>query len=382
MKSFKTEKVSRRYKVVPFEREAGYYLKKGMSYYQKNKLSKALLYFRKAVDVEPSNGYNHYNLACLLSKLGQLKEANRIFHHIVSKLDNSLTECYFLLAINHGLMEDMTKSREYLERYLQADPEGDMALEAMELLDALEGGVVPDNLPAYADRDLAVEGILRSESHEELSRMFIDNINFRSLINNHLYHGSDEFKEDIIRFYGALGGEAACKMLREFVKNPWIKERLRQLALLELKNLSEGGPVQVFIDGQLREMELENYPVKTPVWREEWQQVVDCAMDNMRRSDCYDEDFFDDLQAIWLDYINTAYPHVPRITKRETWAAALEYSLARFHFLNLTQKELAEEYGISAGSVSNRFKNINDTLNIDQKAYQNMISYLKRDRET
>jgi hypothetical protein len=52
-------------------------------------------------------------------------------------------------------MEDMNKSREYLERYLQADPEGDMVLEAMELLDALDEGVVPGEMPAYADRDLA-----------------------------------------------------------------------------------------------------------------------------------------------------------------------------------------------------------------------------------
>jgi hypothetical protein len=179
---------------------------------------------------------------------------------------------------------------------------------------------------------------------------------FAVLLNNHLYQGSDEFKEDILRFYGTVGGEAACIVLREFIKNPWIKERFRQLALLELKKLEQSGPVQVFVSGECGRWILKAARYNTPVWREEWQQVVDCAMENMRRSNCYDDGFFDDVQAIWLDYINTAYPHVPRITKRETWAAALEYSLARFHFLNLTQKELAEEYGISAGSVSNRFK--------------------------
>ncbi|MBS4021211.1 MAG: tetratricopeptide repeat protein [Dethiobacter sp.] len=380
MKSSREQRAANRYKVVPFEREAGYYLQKGMTYYQKNKLNKALMHFRKAVEVEPKNPYNHYNLACLLSKLGRLKEANRIFHHIILDLDNTLADCYFLLAINYGLLEDMNKSREYLQRYLDADPEGDMVFEAMELLDALEDDMAPGDLPAYAEKDLVLEEILRSESPEELSSMFSGSTGFRQALSNRLYHGSDEFKENILRFYGTQGGEAACRALQDFIKNPWIKERIRQLALLELKNMGQGGTVQVFNDGELKSMDLDSYPVKTPVWREEWQQVMDCAMENMRRSDCYDEGFFDDIQAIWLDYINSVYPDVPRIAKYETWAAALEYSLARFHFLNLTQKELAQEYGVSAGSVSNRFKEINATLNIDHKAYQNMISYLKRDK--
>jgi tetratricopeptide (TPR) repeat protein len=367
-------------KVVPFERDAGYYLQKGMFYYQKNKLERALMYFQKATDVEPGNPYNHYNLACLLSKLGRLKEANRTFLHIVHELDESLSECYFLLAINYGLQEDLKKSREYLQRYLQADPDGEMAFEAMELLEAMDDDVSFNQLPSYAERDLTLEKVLRSGSSDELNGLYKNNAHFQRALNNRLYHSSDEFKEDILRFYGNLGGDSACRVLREFIKNPWIKERFRQLALLELINLDASDPVEVYIDGELREMGLGCYPVKKPVWREEWQKVIDCTTENMRRSDCYDESFFGDVQAIWLDYINTVYPDVPRITKAETWAAALEYSLARFHYLNLTQKELAEEYHVSPGSISNKFKEINSALQIEQKAYQNMLTYLKGDQ--
>jgi len=231
--------------------------------------------------------------------------------------------------------------------------------------------------PVYTSRDLTLEKMLRSESREALINLYNSSDSFCSALNDRLYHGSDEFKEDIIKFYGLLGGTDACKVLRDFIKNPWIKERFRQLALLELKNLVKEGKIQIFFDGELCEMDLNSYPVDTPVWRPEWQKIVDCTMENMRRSNCYEEGFFDDVQAIWLDYINTVYPNVPRITKNETWAAALEYCLVRFHFLNLTQKELAKEYGISPGSISNRFRAINEALQIDHKAYQNMIAYLK-----
>ena len=375
MSNLKRGETSSNCKVVPFKREAGYYLKKGMFYYQKNKLSKSLIYLRKATEVEPGNAYNHYNLACLLSKLGQLEEANRIFHYIIQELDDSITDCYFLLAINYGLMENMVKSREYLHHYLEVDPEGEMAFEASELLEALDDD--PPVEPVYTSRDLTLEKMLRSESREALINLYNSSDSFCSALNDRLYHGSDEFKEDIIKFYGLLGGTDACKVLRDFIKNPWIKERFRQLALLELKNLVKEGKIQIFFDGELCEMDLNSYPVDTPVWRPEWQKIVDCTMENMRRSNCYEEGFFDDVQAIWLDYINTVYPNVPRITKNETWAAALEYCLVRFHFLNLTQKELAKEYGISPGSISNRFRAINEALQIDHKAYQNMIAYLK-----
>jgi tetratricopeptide (TPR) repeat protein len=367
-------------KVVPFEREAGFYLQKGMFYYQKNRPDKALRFFQKAVAVEPKNPFNHYNLACMLSKLGQLKEANCIFLHIIHELDETLGDCYFLLAINYGLLDDLDKSREYLMLYLKVEPDGEMSYEAAELLDAIDEDISFDELPAYAERDLFMDRILSVESPEEIDKMFCSSRGFRKALNNRLYHGSDEFKEEVLRLYGKLGGEISRKVLLEFVKNPWIKERFRQLALLELKKFG-AQEIQVFQNGEVREMNLESYPVKTPFWRQEWQQVVDSAMRNMRKSNCYEEGFFDDLQAIWRDYINTVYPDVPRIVKAETWAAALEYSLARFHFLSLTQKELAQEYGVSTASISNKFQQINKALWIDEKAYRNMIVYLKGEYE-
>lgn len=363
-------------KVLLLPAHAVYYLQKGMFYYQKNKLDKAYLYFKRAVELEPDNSYNHYNLACLLSKLGRLQEANRIFEKIVLTMDNSVPECYFLLAINCGLLDELEKSRDYLRRYLTVNPDGEMADEARELLDALEGGTFVAPPPPYTQRDLLLENTLRHTMKEELLGYYAHDSNFRIILNDHLYRGPDSFKEEILRFYGRRGDEASKKALRDFIRNPWIKERFRQLALLELKSLGESGKIEIFAGGTLQDVELDNYPLKMPAWREEWQQVVNCARENMRRSNYYDERFFEDVQAIWLDFINTVYPAAPRISRPETWAAALEYSLARFHCLSLTQKELAHEYGVSQAGISARFREINEALGIDRKAYQNMLRYL------
>ena len=120
--------------VILFKQEANYYYHKGRYYLYRNKLSRAELFFRKAIEIEPENPLHHYNFACLLSKTNQFEKANNIFKHIVNKLDPEMTECYFLMAVNCGLLEDLEMAKGYLEKYIELSPEGEMAEEAVDLI--------------------------------------------------------------------------------------------------------------------------------------------------------------------------------------------------------------------------------------------------------
>lgn len=370
-------------KIIPFVQDSNYYFQKGSYYHQKNKLPKALIFLKKAIEIEPDNAHHHYNLACLLSKTSQLKEANRIFRHIVKNMDPKMTECYFLMAINYGLMEDLARTKQYLRKYLQLTAEGDIAEEARELLLNMEEEECDDCDITNQDND-ALEQAISSLSDDQLRERFQDK-SFQLALQWGLYQGSDGLKERIIRFYGTLQHMKADLCLREYVISPWVKERLRQIALLELKNkMPDGndGNCRVYSDGRITEIDLSSYPLLAPVWRDEWQAVLDCVFENMRKSPYYGEEFFEDIQAIWLDFINHVYPNMPRISKAQAWSAGLEYCLARFHFLGLTQKDLARDYGVSPTSVSRTYKQINRMLHIDQKAYRNMLSFLAHhDRE-
>lgn len=361
-------------KVIPFVQDSSYYGQKGSYYHRKNKLTKALLFLKKAIEIEPDNAHHHFNLACLLSKTSQLKEANRIFKHIVGNMEPDMTECYFLMAINYGLMEDLHKTKQYLRKYLQITTEGEIAEEARELLLTMEeeGNESAD----FTEQDQeAMELALSSLSDAQLKERFRDK-SLRIALQWGLYQGSDLLKERIIRFYGSMRDSSAAAYLKEYVINPWIKERLRQIAILELKNRLPGERCRIFSDGRIIEVDLPNYLLSTPVWRDKWQGVLNLALENMRKSPYYGEEFFEDIKAIWIDYINHAYPHMPQIGKIEAWAAGLEYCLARFHFLSLTQKDLAGNYGVSPASVSRIYKLINRELKIEQKAYRNMLSFL------
>lgn len=364
--------------VFPFVQDGNYYSQKGLYYSRKNNISRALLFLQKAIEAEPENSRNHFNLACLLSKTDRLQEANQIFSYLVSKLDPEMTECYFFMAVNHGLLGELSAARSCLLKYLQVSPPGEMAAEAEDLLLAIEEDEAEENSDSSLSPVENEELYSLVESLNELQfkdRLLADE-SFCQILKKGLYQGRDLLKELIIRLCGSSCSSEALDILIEFVANPWINERLRQVALLEIKKADPSATCRIYREGRFLDINLHDYPLPAPVWESKWQQVLECTFSNMKRSDYYSEEFYEDAEAIWIDYINRVYPDGPRVDNPHTWAAGLEYCLGRFHFLGLTQKELAAEYGISTASVQRKYMEINSILQIDQRAYRNILSML------
>ena len=367
-------------KVVKFQRDANYYFEKGNLYYNRNNMDKALMFFRKTIETEPENPLNHYNVACLLSKMGYLGEANGIFNYIVEELDSTMTECYFLIAVNYGLLEDLNKTRTYLKKYLRASPEGEMALEAEDLLEAIsEDDTFYENFN-YLKPEQRFPAVVE-ETKKKIIGDFNESKQFRDKMMESLYSNDEDISSEVIYLYGLIGSKTAENILRNFVKNPWASKNNKQLALITLKEMGAEEPFEVHFDGEMCKVNLQEYAVEVPEWKDEWQEVINCAIHSMKESNYYEDYFFEDIQAIWVDYINTVYPEVPNIKKKETWAAGLEYALIRFHFLNFTQKQVASRYNVSMSSVSQKYKEINNALKIDAVAYQDVLRYLKDNDE-
>ena len=369
-------------KVIPFLKNVGYYYHKGNYYFRQNKWEKALIFFKKTVEVEPDNAMHHYNLACLLSQMGYFAQANEIFSYIVYQMDPSFTECFYFMAVNCGLMEDFEKARKYLNLYLQLSPEGEMLLDAEDLLEVLYKEVREEEKerPLKAEKRTLSPEKLKDEAASR--HVYGDDKRWGRLLWQALYQENEEIAEKAIHIYGLLPEKMGEKTLREFVKNPWVNQRLRLQALLVLKNIGVKEPVTIFDEGYFREVDLLYYPLVAPRWLDKWQEVLDRTLLNMRSEEIYDERFYEDVQAIWLDYLNNIYPLEPKIKKTETWAAALEYATAKFHFLGVTQQKLARQYNVSSASISAKYKEINKVLNIEQRAYHNMLMFLaQRERD-
>jgi len=68
-------------------------------------------------------------------------------------------------------------------------------------------------------------------------------------------------------------------------------------------------------------------------------------------------------RALWADFHQS---RAPRIQKPEVFAAAVEYAIALLHGVHgVTQASVAKRYGVAVGSISNRYGEIRETLELE-----------------
>ncbi|MBO8165441.1 MAG: tetratricopeptide repeat protein [Brevibacillus sp.] len=121
--------------VVEFERDASFFIQRGVRLAQRFEYEKAIKYFRRAVELEPRNANCLCHLASILAETGQFSESNDILHYVIDEVDPDMVEIYFYLANNYANMEDYHTAEEMALRYLQESRDGAFAAEAEELLD-------------------------------------------------------------------------------------------------------------------------------------------------------------------------------------------------------------------------------------------------------
>lgn len=129
---------SRRIKnVIRLPMDANFFFERAVQSLERHHYDKALKYFRLAVEKEPDNPVNYCNLAGVLSEVGRFEESNDILRHVTEHIAPDLVECYFYMANNAANMDCFEEAEQHILRYLQADPDGEFAEDAEELLNML-----------------------------------------------------------------------------------------------------------------------------------------------------------------------------------------------------------------------------------------------------
>lgn len=139
-------------KVLDFSLGSKFYFQRGNYYYYKNNMDKALRFYRRAIDVDPANPVNHFNLACLLSEMEQYSEANRLFQQLLDT-NSELNESLFWLAMNCGQQQQYRKAYQYLRQYLDREPGGDYSEQAREILTYLQNHHISGEAAGEAKTD-------------------------------------------------------------------------------------------------------------------------------------------------------------------------------------------------------------------------------------
>lgn len=569
MKERKRPAKNQRGKVLPISMDAGFFFERAVSSLDRYRYDKALKYFRKAVEYEPSNPVNHCNMAGILSEMGDYAASNEVLQTVLEEIDPSMTECYFYMANNYANMDMFEAAEEALIRYLEEDEQGQFLSEAEEMIDLLQyeldrptklksiksrHGVYehdqaralleegkftqavkmleelvqtrPDFLAARNNLALGyyylglfrkavetVEEVLvqdpgnlhglcnlaifyqhagNREALEELAGR-LENVvpfhqehvfklattmgilgrheaafgHFKRLMHgdgtnldaslyhyaavaayhtgrkeeaeqfwitakrldpnssvpgyylnilsqerehpeaepvpvNYQYllpfeeqikrweaseegipaemkenplirssffwalrHGDHKTKLQVIQAMGHMADREVEEALQAFLLEPEEDAYLKDMALFVLRNLGVNQPLPVRFGATTTLVDPSRVTTELPVWRSEWQAVVDLALERMKRS--FDLQQQHDMETLWAEFLTRLYPDTPTVTHLEGWAAALEYLTAKMHGQSVTYEQVAQKYNISASTARRYVQRVDEVCGVKEK---------------
>ncbi|MNZ99398.1 hypothetical protein D3C78_1187200 [compost metagenome] len=180
-----------------------------------------------------------------------------------------------------------------------------------------------------------------------------------------LRHGDSKTKLQVIQAFGLIADLEVEEALKDFLLEPEEDPYLKDAALFVLRSLGVNKPLPVCWGETTTIVDPSRVASKLPIWKSEWQEVVDLAMKQMKRSCDLSQQL--DLETLWAEFLTLLYPNTPAITHKEGWAAALEYLIAKMHRRSVTYETIAERYGISASTVRRYASRIDEVCGVKEK---------------
>jgi tetratricopeptide (TPR) repeat protein len=205
-------------KIIPFNLNADFFNQRAMKSLDQYNLSKALRYFRRAVELEPDNPDYLFNIAGVLAQLENYTESNEVLQFVLQRPDNDamLAECHYYLACNYANMNLLEKAEWHVLSYMDCEADGEYAKEAEELLDYIcselerppsslseisnESGYDSDNLTVrHEEARKKMEDGLFKQAAVMLEQMVKENPDFFAGYNNLslCYYYTGEFAQSL-----------------------------------------------------------------------------------------------------------------------------------------------------------------------------------------
>lgn len=177
-----------------------------------------------------------------------------------------------------------------------------------------------------------------------------------------LRHGDSRTKLQVIQALGLIADQEVEEALLAFLLVPEEDEYLKDIAVLVLRSLGVKGPVPVRKGGATIMVDPGKIGSGLPVWRSEWQAVVDLAVKRIGKTT--DLRLRHNIETLWVDFLTRLYPDIPAMAHIEGWAAALDYLTAKMHRKSLTYEEVAKRYGISPSTASRYARRMSQVCNV------------------
>lgn len=363
--------------------------------YYLGKIDKAIEIAQEVIEYEPLNIHANCNLCIYYNKLGINNLLERHIR-IIRKLHSDNEDYAYKIADTFGCLNRQKEAYRAYKRLLRFDDQNPQYIhyaaiaaynckkynEAMNIWERLKEVDKNNFLSDYyykiakdteeGEKEFEPLPFNYQLPKEEVARRINKIYHFLSLpgekcrellkedknINDFLYYAIS-FDKYVLKklVFNKIKSENLIELesiIRKYLLRPDIEKSIKMESVFLLNRIGAKEPYLVFLDGEIKEVTIEPEGLIDGEWKNEWDAVKNKAFAMMKN--CYKTPYKKIVEDIWYDFIRSSYPEVPGIGKVEIWAAALEYAYCKFSCKDTTQQQLAEKYGISKSSLSEKFR--------------------------
>jgi len=312
-----------------------------------------------------------FKLATTMGVLGRHDSALRHFRRLLRGEAGQADPClYHYAAVACYNLDRHQEARRYWKQAEKLDPGSDIPKFHMDVLDRIESGRAESGKMTISYHyHLPFEEQLRQLERAQSAGYVPERLRNDPLLRSSFFwalrHGDRSTKLQVIQAYGLIGDEEVAETLRELLVDASEDDYVKKVSLFALRSMGVKGPIRAIIGGREIEFEKDVYSPNLPVWDAAWQEIVDLAMERM--SSRYDMIQQYDMMTLWVEFLTRVYPAVPKLTKKEGWAGALEYLTAKMHRRTASYQDVARRYGVSITTVSKHAKHIDEVCGLREK---------------
>ncbi|MGO4111611.1 tetratricopeptide repeat protein [Paenibacillus sp. YAF4_2] len=307
-----------------------------------------------------------FKLATTMGILGEHESAYRHFTRLLKDSELNLDPClYHYAAVAACNINRYVEAERLWKQAAKLDPESDIPRYYMEQLSLIKIGDQSATVSYHYHLPFEEQFKLWENSSDGLPEHLKRDPLVRSSFFWALRHGDQNTKLQVIQALGMIADNEVKDVLRAFLLEADEDDYLKRIAVFVLRTLGVQEPLHAVLEGKATVIEPNRVPSRLPVWEDKWQEVVEAALSRVNKRFDLVQQY--DLMTLWVEFLSRLYPEVPKLTKPEGWAAALEYLTAKMHRRTTSYPEIAERYGISIATVSKNAKKIDEICGIKEK---------------
>lgn len=375
-----------------------------LAYFCMSKLDRAIELSKEVLDVFPSNVHANCNMAIFLQEKGD-SEGKQKYTDSILNLPTDDVEDLHKIAVTLCELKEHQKANIYLKMLLQYKPYDVKILhytavsafnlrrfrEAMEYWDKVDKlspyNTISNFYKRYTQNLLRYNGEFKELPYgfqvpyeevvfrvkkineifntpkSELKEKWESNDSLKALLIWGLELNDDTIKRAILNTVASFGDQNAERFLRDFILRRDENKDLKKDALTMLKQIGAKEPYIAYVDDNIVEVKVNIIDMSRIKIPKELQNIADFTISNME--DRYSNGYQEQIKDLWVKFIKAQYPDkVPRIRKKEAWAAALELYYCMKNDIKISKGEIIDYYGISYKTLDTNYKKLVNVLEV------------------